>query len=192
LAISKKYAVKEEEVVEKTEKTKEELRKQTIDATLAMTNAAFSLFAALDAGREDDDEKTAKKRFNRAKAMQIAAAVMSTGSAIIGALAPPPVGLGPTPAGVAASITAALTGAASIASISKTRFEGGATTPPPPPDASSANLTTALVPDTFAPSDTSATSVESLTDKPVKAYVVAQDMTSQQEMDANLLHHATL
>ena len=193
LAISKKYAVKEEEVVEETEKTKEELRKQTIDATLKMTNAAFSLFKALDQGREDDDKKTAKKRFKRAKAMQIAAAVMSTGSAIIGALAPPPVGLGPTPAGFAASVTAALTGAASVVSISKTRFDSGGTTTPPPPDASSsANLTTALVPDTFAPSDTSATSVDSLTDKPIKAFVVAQDMTSQQEMDANLLHHATL
>ena len=191
LAITKKYAVKEEEVETKKEKTKQEKRQETIDATVAMTNAAFALFAALDAGRDSDDEKTARKRFNRAKAMQIAGAVMSTGSAIIGALAPPPVGLGPTPAGVAASITAALVGAASIVSISKTRFEGGATTPPPPPDASS-NQTTALVPDTFAPSDTSATSVDSLTDKPIKAFVVAQDMTSQQEMDANLLHHATL
>lgn len=190
LAISKKYAVKEEEVVEETEKTKEELRKQTIDATLKMTNAAFSLFKALDQGREDDDKKTAKKRFKRAKAMQIAAAVMSTGSAIIGALAPPPVGLGPTPAGFAASVTAALTGAASVVSISKTRFDSGSTTTADAPEAP--NQTTALVPDTFAPSGTSATSVDSLTDKPIKAFVVAQDMTSQQEMDANLLHHATL
>lgn len=192
LAISKKYAVKEEEVETKKELTKQELRQTTIDKVVAMTNAAFALFAALDAGREDDDERTAKKRFNRAKAMQIASAVMSTGSAIIASLSAPPVGLG-FPAGLPGAITAGLTGAASIASIAKTRFEGGATTPPPPPDASSsANLTTALVPDTFAPSDTSATSVGSLTDKPIKAFVVAQDMTSQQEMDANLLHHATL
>ena len=192
LAISKKYAVKEEEVETKKELTKQELRQTTIDKVVAMTNAAFALFAALDAGREDDDERTAKKRFNRAKAMQIASAVMSTGSAIIASLSAPPVGLG-FPAGLPGAITAGLTGAASIASIAKTKFEGGATTPPPPPDASSsANLTTALVPDTFAPSDTSATSVDSLTDKPIKAFVVAQDMTSQQEMDANLLHHATL
>jgi hypothetical protein len=192
LAITEKYAVKEEVIVVAAEKTKQELRKQTIDAVVAMTNAAFSLFSALDQGREDDDKKTAKARFNRAKAMQIAGAVMSTGSAIIGALSPPPVGLGATPAGVAASITAALTGAASIASIAKTRFDSGGSTSTPPDTSSSANLTTALVPDTFAPSNTSATSVESLTDKPVKAYVVAQDMTSQQAMDANLLHHATL
>jgi len=105
-------------------------------------------------------------------------------------LAPPPVGLGPTPAGFAASVTAALTGAASVVSISKTRFDSGSTTTADAPEAP--NQTTALVPDTFAPSGTSATSVDSLTDKPIKAFVVAQDMTSQQEMDANLLHHATL
>ena len=190
-AITAKYADKEEEVVEKAEKTKQELRKSTIDSIVGMTNAAFSVIAALDKGRDDDDKKTAKARFKRAKAMQMAAVVMSTGSAVIGALSAPPVGLG-FPAGIPGSIAAAATGAASVISIAKTKFDGGATTPPPPPDASSANQTTALIPDTFAPSDTSATSVESLVDNPVKAYVVAQDMTSQQEMDANLLHHATL
>ena len=193
LAITEKYAAKEEEVVIIAEKTKQEKRQETIDAVVAMTQAAFSLFAALDAGRDSDDKKTAKARFKRAKAMQIAGAVMSTGSAIIGALSPPPVGLGPTPAGFAASITAALTGAASIATISKTRFDGGGTPDVvSPPSAGGGNQTTALVPDTFAPSTTAPTDLESLTNKPIKAYVVGQDMTSQQELDANLLHHATL
>jgi hypothetical protein len=193
LAITEKYAAKEEEVVVTAEKTKQELRKETIDAIVGMTQAAFSLFAALDAGRDSDDKKTAKARFKRAKAMQIAGAVMSTGSAIIGALSPPPVGLGPTPAGFAASITAALTGAASIASIAKTRFDSGGTPDVvSPPSAGGGNQTTALVPDTFAPSTTAPTDLESLTNKPIKAYVVGQDMTSQQELDANLLHHATL
>ena len=192
LAITEKYAVKEEEVEKEKEKTKQELRQETIDATLAMTNAAFSLFAALDQGREDDDKKTAKKRFQRAKKMQIAAAVMSTGSAIVAALSAPPVGLG-VPAGIPGSIVAALTGAASIVSIAKTRFDSGDTTVPDGPAPPRAeNLTSALVPDTFAPSSTSPTDTESLIDKPVKAYVVAQDMTSQQQLDANLLHHATL
>tara|TARA_R110001592_G_scaffold21695_4_gene87252 strand:+ start:1381 stop:3234 length:1854 start_codon:yes stop_codon:yes gene_type:complete len=193
LAITEKYAAKEEEVTITAEKTKQEKRQETIDAVVAMTQAAFSLFAALDQGRDDDDKKTAKARFKRAKAMQIAGAVMSTGSAIIGALSPPPVGLGPTPAGFAASITSALTGAASIASISKTRFDSaGSGTPSAPSAPRSENLTTALVPDTFAPSTTAPTDLESLTNKPIKAYVVGQDMTSQQELDANLLHHATL
>jgi hypothetical protein len=124
--------------------------------------------------------------------MQIAGAVMSTGSAIIGALSPPPVGLGPTPAGFAASITAALTGAASIATISKTRFDSGGTPDTPSAPTAGGNQATALVPDTFAPSTTAPTDLESLTNKPIKAYVVGQDMTSQQELDANLLHHATL
>ena len=192
LAITKKYAAKEEEVVVIAEKTKQEKRQETIDAVVAMTQAAFSLFAALDAGRDSDDKKTAKARFKRAKAMQIAGAVMSTGSAIIGALSPPPVGLGPTPAGFAASITAALTGAASIATISKTRFDSGGTPDTPSAPTAGGNQTTALVPDTFAPSTTAPTDLESLTNKPIKAYVVGQDMTSQQELDANLLHHATL
>ena len=158
-----------------------------------MTQAAFSLFAALDAGREGDDKKTAKARFKRAKAMQMAATVMSTASAVIGALSPPPVGLGPTPAGIAASITAGLTGAASLVSIGKTRFDGGTSDVVTPPSSSGGgNLTTALVPDTFAPSATAPTDLESLTDKPIKAFVVAQDMTSQQQLNANLLHHATL
>lgn len=194
-AITEKYAVKEKEVIAIVEKTKQEKRQETIDAIVGMTQAAFSLFAALDQGREDDDKKTAKARFKRAKAMQIAAAVMSTGSAIIGALSPAPVGLGPTPAGFAASITSALIGASSIATISKTRFDSGGTgaiTTPSQSAPSLANQTTALVPDTFAPSNTAPTDLESLTNKPIKAYVVGQDMTSQQQLDANLLHHATL
>jgi hypothetical protein len=192
LAITKKYAEKEADVVATVEKTKQEKRQETIDAVVAMTQAAFSLFAALDQGRENESKKTAKARFKRAKSMQIAGAVMSTGSAIIGALSPPPVGLGPTPAGFAASITAALTGAASIATISKTRFDSGGTPDTPSAPTAGGNQTTALVPDTFAPSTTAPTDLESLTNKPIKAYVVGQDMTSQQELDANLLHHATL
>jgi len=190
LAITVKYAAKEEEVIKTVEKTKQEKRKETIDAVLAMTQAAFSLFAALDEGRESDDKKTAKARFQRAKKMQMATVVMSTASAIISALSAPPIGLG-FPAGLPGAVTAGLTGAASLVSIGKTRFDSGGTpdvvTPP-----SAANLTTALVPDTFAPSSTSPTSVESLTDKPIKAYVVSQEMTSQQQLNANLLHHATL
>ena len=194
LAITEKFAEKEVEVETKAEKTKQELRQETINSVMAMTNAAFSLFAALDQGREDDDKKTAKKRFKRAKAMQMAATVMSTASAVIGALSPPPVGLGPTPAGIAASITAGLTGAASLVSIGKTRFDSGGTPDivTPPSSSGGGNLTTALVPDTFAPSATAPTDLQSLTDKPIKAFVVAQDMTSQQQLNANLLHHATL
>lgn len=192
LAITEKFAKKEEEVVETVEKTKQELRQETINAVMAMTQAAFSLFSALDQGREDDDKKTAKKRFQRAKKMQMAATVMSTASAVIGALSPPPVGLGPTPAGIAASITAGLTGAASLVSIGKTRFDSGGTPDIVAPRTAGGNQTTALVPDTFAPSETAPTDLETLTDKPIKAFVVAQDMTSQQQLNANLLHHATL
>ena len=192
LAITEKYAAKEEEVVVIAEKTKQEKRQETIDAVVAMTQAAFSLFAALDAGRDSDDKKTAKARFKRAKKMQMAATVMSTASAVIGALSPPPVGLGPTPAGIAASITAGLTGAASLVSIGKTRFDSGGTPDVVSPPTAGGNQTTALVPDTFAPSTTAPTDLESITNKPIKAYVVGQDMTSQQALDANLLHHATL
>lgn len=192
LAITEKYAKKEEEVVETVEKTKQELRQETINSVMAMTQAAFSLFSALDQGRDSDDKKTAKKRFQRAKKMQMAATVMSTASAVIGALSPPPVGLGPTPAGIAASITAGLTGAASLVSIGKTRFDSGGTPDVVSPPTAGANQTTALVPDTFAPSETAPTDLETLTDKPIKAFVVAQDMTSQQQLNANLLHHATL
>ena len=192
LAITEKYAKKEEEVVETVEKTKQELRQETINSVMAMTQAAFSLFSALDQGRDSDDKKTAKKRFQRAKKMQMAATVMSTASAVIGALSPPPVGLGPTPAGIAASITAGLTGAASLVSIGKTRFDSGGTPDVVSPPTAGSNQTTALVPDTFAPSETAPTDLETLTDKPIKAFVVAQDMTSQQQLNANLLHHATL
>jgi len=192
LAITEKYAKKEEEVVETVEKTKQELRQETINSVMAMTQAAFSLFSALDQGRDSDDKKTAKKRFQRAKKMQMAATVMSTASAVIGALSPPPVGLGPTPAGIAASITAGLTGAASLVSIGKTRFDSGGTPDVVSPPTAGGNQTTALVPDTFAPSETAPTDLETLTDKPIKAFVVAQDMTSQQQLNANLLHHATL
>ena len=191
LAITEKFAAKEEEVVETAEKTKQELRQETINSVMAMTQAAFSLFSALDQGREDDDKKTAKKRFQRAKKMQMASVVMSTASAIISALSAPPVGLG-FPAGLPGAVTAGLTGAASLVSIGKTRFDSGGTPDVVSAPTAGANQTTALVPDTFAPSETAPTDLETLTDKPIKAFVVAQDMTSQQQLNANLLHHATL
>ena len=161
--------------------------------------AAMALVTALDTEADNEDKKTQKARFQRATKMQMAGALFSTASAILAALSAPPVGLG-FPAGIPGAAIAGITGAAQIATIAKTRFDGGGATSPDAPvtgggsgsSGSMGSQLDALIPDNIAPSATSPNSEAGGGQPPVKAYVVSREVTNAQELDMTLAHQSQL
>lgn len=189
-AINDKYRQQEVDAVEKSEAEKTKIKHASIKAGFDLAAAGLELLTALNESDEEQNEERARKQFKRGKAIQMAGAVMATAQAVIAALAAPPVGLG-FPAGLPGAVTAGITGAAQIASIAKQKFPGGGGDGVTA-DTISTPGTAALVPDTFAPGATTPGIEPEITASPMKAYVVGQDVTNQQQIDTELAHRATL
>lgn len=121
---------KERKNLEKAEaEARIELNNQRVDLainTLGALNGLVQAFAK-------DDEESQKKAFNANKAFGIAQAIISTAQGISAQLAVPQDAI--TGANFVKAGIVAATGAAQIATISKTQFKGSATPPtaPPPP-----------------------------------------------------------
>ena len=189
-AINKKYRDAEAAKDKKASDDKIKLKHQEVKASFDLAAAGLELLTALNESDEEQNEQRARKAFKRGKAIQMAGAVMATAQAVIAALAAPPVGLG-FPAGLPGAVTAGITGAAQIASIAKQKFPGGGGDGVTA-DTISTPGTAALVPDTFAPGATTPGIEPEITASPMKAYVVGQDVTTQQQIDTELAHRATL
>ncbi len=186
-AITKKYLDKEVQDTKDAEDKKRGARVRGIQQALQVGQAFMSFMQAQNQAGEEATEEAQRAAFERSKKLQISGALMSMASAIIGALAAPPVGLGPTPAGFAASATAALMGAAQIATIKQQQFNSttsGSTESP--------QMTRALVPDNLPISDTTPTLDNRQSQEPMRAYVVSQEITSQQQLDTALSHRSRL
>ena len=78
-------------------------------------------------GNETAQNEIRKKAFNREKALKISEVIISTASAISKSVAASPVTFG-----LPYSLFSAVTGAAQIAAIAKTKFDSGGTAPPAP------------------------------------------------------------
>tara|TARA_B110000879_G_scaffold127297_1_gene167779 strand:- start:1628 stop:3709 length:2082 start_codon:yes stop_codon:yes gene_type:complete len=104
-----------------------ELNQQRVDLALATLGALNGLVQAF----AKDDEESQKKAFNANKAFGIAQAIISTAQGISTQLGVPQDQL--TGANFIKAGIVAATGAAQIATISKTQFKGAATPPTPPP-----------------------------------------------------------
>jgi hypothetical protein len=189
-AINDKYRDAETAKDKKASDDKIKLKHQEMKASFDLAAAGLELLTALNESDEEQNEERARKAFKRGKAIQMAGAVMATAQAVIAALAAPPVGLG-FPAGLPGAVTAGITGAAQIASIAKQKFPGGGGDGVTA-DTISTPGTAALVPDTFAPGATTPGIEPEITASPMKAYVVGQDVTNQQQIDTELAHRATL
>jgi len=102
-------------------------------AKFKMASDALGALMALNQAFAKDGEEGAKKAFQRNKALALSMAVVNTGQAVVNALtaggnlAKLATGAQFVEAGIAAAI-----GAAQIASIAKTQFQGGGTTPTTP------------------------------------------------------------
>jgi len=188
-AIEEEYRKKSVKDEAKAEDDKVAKRIATMNTYMAMAQSFASFLQVLNDKSDSDDIEAQRKAFQRAKGIQTAAAVMSTAQAVIAALAAPPVGLG-YPAGIPGAITAAITGATQIATIAKQKFPDsgagstGSITPP--------TMTQAMVPNSFAQSATAPMPNVLTEPTPIKAYVVSNEVTTQQQIDAQLAHRSIL
>ena len=97
-----------------------------------MASAALGALSQLNEAFAGESESDQKKAFERNKKFQVAQAIIQTGMAVTGALTAGgnPIKLATGAQFVEAAIAAA-TGVAQVATIKKTKFEGGSTPPPP-------------------------------------------------------------
>jgi len=97
-----------------------------------MASAALGALSQLNQAFAGESESDQKKAFERNKKFQVAQAIIQTGMAVTGALTAGgnPIKLATGAQFVEAAIAAA-TGVAQVATIKKTKFEGGSTPPPP-------------------------------------------------------------
>jgi hypothetical protein len=194
--INAKYLGEQVQETKVTEEEKRQEQLETIQKGLEWAekglNAISSLNDVVFANKmskvkkgSKEEEALAKKQFKFQKALQLGAATIDASKAITASLASAPVAIGPipNPAGIASLALAATTGAASIAKIAATKFEGGgggvdSTTPS---IGGGGDVGGGSQPAQFNPLASSF-----LQDRPEqltpRAYVLAGDVASQQEV----------
>ena len=125
-ALDKAYEDKVTAQTKKGEEDRAKLRKANIEQAFKLTADVFGALQALNEARTADDEKEAKKQFERNKKFSIAQALISTGLAVNAALTAGgnPVKLATGAQFVEAGIALA-TGLAQVAKIKATQFESG-------------------------------------------------------------------
>ncbi len=173
-----------EETFELGKEKQEELR----DAQFEIADAGFEAVSALAEAFASEDEERAKKAFNIQKRLSQGQALVATYQAIIGALkAEGADGLLPFPVRAANAAIAGATGLAQVASIERTTFGGGAgggiDTPTAPSQTPQFNI--------VGTSGVNQLAQSVAQERPVKAYVVAGDVTTQQELDRNKVNTAS-
>lgn len=170
---------KESEKEKSVQAAKVEMAKMSLDAI----NGLVQAFAG-------DSEDAQRKAFNFNKAVSIAQAVINTAQAVTGALAEPSIVPGErfVKAGVAAAA-----GAAQIATIAKTQFQGGtagAAATANVPNAPAAQPQFNVVGDTGI--NQLAQTLGQQGQAPVEAYVVAGNVTTAQSLERNKINNASL
>ena len=203
-AINDKYRKAEADANKKALDEERAAKTEALLATLDFASQALSILNEFNSSANDEDERTARQRFERGKKIQKAGVIASTASAVIAALAAPPVGLG-FPAGLPGAALAAASGALQIRKINQMQFESGGGGDDV--EAPSRSAATAITPQSnqltlgtqgafgqqsFAPSATTPTSTPQSGQQPVRAYVVSTEVTSAQQLDSQLANQATL
>ena len=162
-----------------------EFAQQGLNALSDLTDVVFANKLSKVKKGSKEEEALAKKQFKFQKALQLGGATIDAAKAINASLASAPVAIGPlpNPAGIASLALAATTGAASIAKIAATKFEGGASAPDTttPSIGGGGDVGGGAQPAQFNPLASSF-----LQDRPEqltpRAYVLAGDVASQQEV----------
>ena len=175
---------------------------KVISATL---DALGSLTSAIASGY-DEEAKTSKEAFEKRKKLQKATALLSAASGIVQILTQP--STLPSPfdwivKGINA-VALGVTTAVQIKNIDKTQFDGGgssasattsgAASAPAPTAPKIASTPVPQIPGTAGgsnPTSQIAQTLSKASDKPVKAYVVSGDVTSQQALDRRTTRAAT-
>lgn len=173
----------EGEEARKRKQIEQEVQDAKVDLAVSVMGSLNNIAQVFMQG----NEKQARRAFNINKAVGIAEAVISTASGITKALAQT---TDPTPTQsfrFGNAIAVGLAGAAQIATITSQQFQaggGGGSSSIQQPSAPSAPTATPRTPNfnVVGQSGTNAL-LESLQNKPMKAYVVGGEVTNQQQLD---------
>lgn len=156
---------------------------------LQMAASAFDALGALAGAFSAKNETDARKQFKVQKAFNIASAITNTALAVTGALTAGgnPIKLATGMQFVEAGI-AAVSGAAAVANISKTQFNGGGTDTAPTPPTGGGGVS---APNFNIVGNSGINQLAELGGQPIQAYVVSGEVTSAQALDRNRVQNAT-
>lgn len=175
--IKKKYA---------DEERKRELEQAA--KSVELVGQSFGAIAQLTEALNKGNEKNAEKTFRITKALRLAEAVANTAAAIMSQLTAGPAGF--VPAAIAAA-----TGAAQIATIAATKFQpngggGSSTRVSQPSIPTSATTAQPLTPNIqFGNTENQ---LAGLLGRPMRAYVVNQDITNANQLERRIRSSATI
>lgn len=171
---------------ETTEETKTQLKADGFKKGIELASSAIQILQAFSSASNKNNEKDAKRKFRTDKALAIGAATLQTAAAVTGALTAGgnPVKLATGAQFVEAGIAAAL-GLAQIVKIKNTEFGGGGG------NDSNVNPSVPSVSDTTSqPATFNPFAAQFVTNRPdqflPRAYVLASDVSSQQEVRENV------
>jgi myosin heavy subunit len=184
----------EEDLKNKKKKINDDYRKQEIADEIEMRSKQIDLasnalgaIGDLATAFADESEASQKRAFEINKAVSLGQAIMSTAQGIMNELAHPVKSL--TFTNYASAAIVAMTGAAQIATIAKTKFDGGSQeTPTPPGDTATASAT----PQFNVVGDSGINQLADLQQQPVQAFVVSGEVTTAQSLDRNKIQNATI
>ena len=169
-------------------------KRDLADQRLSLASDTFGALGDLATAFAKDDEKSAERAFKVNKAVGIAQAVISTAQGVMAQLAVPQDAL--TGANFVKAGIVAATGAAQIATIAKSKFQGGAAGSSPTAPSGSVS-TPSSQPASF--NVVGNTGVNQLAEtlgnqgqQPIQAFVVGSEVTTQQSLDRNKVETATL
>lgn len=188
-SLDEQYA-KDKAVINKTAEDKEiALANESRDKKLQMAASAFDALGSLAGAFSAKNETDARKQFKVQKAFNIASAITNTALAVTGALTAGgnPIKLATGMQFVEAGI-AAVSGAAAVANIAKTQFNGGGTDTPAPPTGGGG---APIAPSFNIVGNSGINQLAELGGQPIQAYVVSGEVTSAQALDRNRIQNAT-
>ena len=165
------------------------------DKKRQMATDALSAIGDLVTAFAGENEAAQKKAFQVNKAISIAQAIINTAGAISAAINPAVGGLG-IPAGLPGAALAGITGAAQVATIASTQFQGSGSSSPSAPSSSSLGGVSESQAPAFNVVGQSgfnqvATALGQSNSTPIKTYVVSGDVTTAQALDNNIIDTAT-
>jgi len=163
--------------------------KLTTQQKLGIASSLIGSLMALNSAMAGASKKEQKQAFQRNKKMGIVSAIINTAGAIIGAINPAAGGI-PLPWGAVGAAAAAISGAAQIAVISKSRFASPDTSIAPPPSVGSSGGASPTASATAPQLDLSFLGEGS--GGTVQAYVISENVTNQQQADQIVTDQTTL
>ena len=141
-----------------------------------------------------EGQKVAEKQFKFNKALQLGLAVVDGAKAVTASLAAAPVAiLGlPNPAGIASLAFAITTSAAQIATIAAQKFQPNLSSATSPSASSPSGVSESQAPQFNIVGDSAFNQIAGALNQPIQAFVVAQDVTTAQQLDNGIITSATL